>query len=170
MNDKQYTSDIVFDKAFQKIMGFYLIECPVEGASHRGVLFKDLGWRGASRFRMLERLLKAASGMNDEQWSILEKPSEVRSKSENTPLADQFIFSDQSKGRVPTFIYSIRNALAHGAFDIMNVSDKRYYYFENEYRGNLRSKMLLPEDTLIEWIKIIRTRPEYLTKKAKRKS
>lgn len=163
---KVYSSTVVFDKNFQDIVQFYLFECPVDGVSHRGTIFKNLGWYGSSRFQMLERLLKAASCMNDSEWSILDTPADVRKKSAKVTLDKQFIFSDQSKGRVPTFIYSIRNAFAHGSFDLLEIDGKRHYLIENEYRGNLRTKMVLSEDTLICWIKILKTKPEYLTKKA----
>lgn len=165
----EYSSGITFDDNFQKIVQFYLFETPIEGASHRGKTFKDIGWTGSSRFQMLERLLKSASGMNDDQWNILESQSEVRKQSKNVVRDRQFIYSDQSKGRIPTFIYSIRNAFAHGSFDILEINGERHYFFENEYRGNLRSRMLLSERILIGWIKIIKTKPEYLTKKARKK-
>ena len=165
----EYSSRITFDENFQKIVQFYLFETPIEGASHRGKTFKDMGWTGSSRYQMLERLLKSASGMNDDHWNILESQSEVRKQSKDVAQDRQFIYSDQSKGRVPTFIYSIRNAFAHGSFDILEIKGERHYFFENEYRGNLRTRMLLSERTLLEWIKIIKTKPEYLTKKAQKK-
>lgn len=166
---KKYTSKINVDEKFYKILSFYMIETPIEGTSHRGKTFKELGWYGSSRFQMLERLLKSTANMNDSQWNICDNQSEVRKKSKDVALDNQFIFSDQSKGRVQTFIYSIRNAFAHGSFDILEVNDKKYYLFENEYKGNYRSKLFLEEETLLKWIKIINTKPEYLTKKARRK-
>lgn len=165
----RYTSVIDFNKGFEKILKFYLFECPIENVSKRGKLFKDFGWKGSSRFQMLERLLKSASGMTDAQWHILDSSTEVRKESDGIAFNEQFLFSDKSKGRVRTFIYSIRNSLAHGSFKTLDISGKKYYYFENEYRKNLRSKMFLSEDTLLEWIKIIRTRPEYLRKKVRKK-
>ena len=137
----EYSSDITFDENFQKIVRFYLFETPIEGISHRGKTFKDMGWTGSARFQMLERLLKCASGMIDDQWNILESQSEVRKQSKEAACDRQYIYSDQSKGRVSTFIYSIRNAFAHGSFDILESNGERYYFFENKYRGNLRSKM-----------------------------
>ena len=62
---KEYSSTIVFDDNFQRIVQFYLFESPIDGVSHRGKIFKDYGWSGSSRFKMLERLLKSASGMDD---------------------------------------------------------------------------------------------------------
>ena len=166
----EYSTCITFDENFQKIVQFYLFESPIEGASHRGRTFKDMGWSGSSRFKMLERWLKSTSGMSDSQWNILDSPSDVRKRSRKDVAPNiQYIYSDQSKGRVQTFIYSIRNAFAHGSFDVLKNNDERYYFFENEYRGNLRSRMLLSETTLMEWIKIIKTKPEYLTKKAQKK-
>ena len=167
MIGKKYTSAIVYDENFQDIVQFYLFESPIDGVSHRGKVFKDYGWYGSSRFQMLERLLKAAAGVNDDQWNILETQSEVRSEVKKEKFDRQFVYSDQSKGRVLTFIYSIRNAFAHGAFDFVDIDGKRHYLLENEYGGNLRSAMLLSEDTLMAWIKIIKTKPEYLTKKWK---
>ena len=161
---KEYSSAIVFDDNFQRIVQFYLFESPIDGVSHRGKIFKDYGWSGSSRFKMLERLLKSASGMDDAQWNILESSSEVKRRSDGVTYDHQFIYSDRSKGKVPTFIYSIRNAFAHGSFDLLEIDGCRHYLIENEYGNNLRSKMMLSEHTLIEWIKIIKTKPEYFKK------
>ena len=116
---------------------------------------------------MLERLLKGASGISDERWQILDSSSEVEKRSSSIQRNKQFLFSDISRGRVQTFIYSIRNAFAHGSFDIIVHNDEKYYYFENDYCGNMRSRLLLSEQTLLRWYEIIRTRPEFLTKKSK---
>ena len=162
-----FMSKIAFDNNFNKILTFYLFECPVEKVSRRGQTFKQIGWKGSSRFQMLERLLKGASGISDERWQILDSSSEVEKRSSSIQRNKQFLFSDISRGRVQSFIYSIRNAFAHGSFDIIVHNDEKYYYFENDYCGNMRSRLLLSEQTLLRWYEIIRTRPEFLTKKSK---
>lgn len=160
---------VEFDENFQEIIQFYLFECPIEGVSHRGKTFKEMNWRGSSRFQMLERLLIAESGIPTNRWQILESTAEVKKRVSRMSFDDQFLVSDNSKGKVQTFIYSIRNAFAHGSFDIIERNKNKYYLFENEYRGNLRTKALLSEKTLLAWIKIIKTNPEYLTKGARKK-
>ncbi len=43
--------------------------------------------------------------------------------------------------------------------------DNGWYLLENRYRGRLKARMIISEATLLEWIKIIKTNPEYYTKK-----
>ena len=50
------------DRNLQKILFFYLLECPVEGKSYRGKTFTDFGYHGSSAFSKLKKnLLDAAT-------------------------------------------------------------------------------------------------------------
>lgn len=167
--ETKFSKKIEYDENFLKIINFYLFECPVEDASHRGKTFKEIGWKNSSNLKMLERLLKEISEIDDENWNIYDSISEVEEKSKNMDLKKQFICSDRSKGKVKTIIYSIRCSLAHGSFETRMRNKERYYYFENEYRGRMRSKIFIKEETLFQWEKIIKAKPEHYKKVSKKR-
>ena len=48
---KSFDSDIKFgNNNFQKILKFYLFECPTPGKSRRGTTFEGFGWQGTKQF------------------------------------------------------------------------------------------------------------------------
>ncbi|MDE6036272.1 MAG: hypothetical protein K2G36_10230 [Ruminococcus sp.] len=161
MNKINYTDN------FKKIITFYLFECPVEDVSKRGKTFKQIGWKGSSRLRMLERLLKNCTSINEENWIICDK-SEVENKLNNVNGL-YYIVCSKSKSGIKSIIYAIRNSFAHGSFEVKNIDGYNIYYLENHHKGHLCAKIVIEEDSLLEWIRIIKTNPEYLTKKAKYK-
>lgn len=158
---------ITYTDEFKKIITFFLFECPVKDVSHRGKTFQDIGWGGSSRFRMLKRLLKSCTTIEEEKWISCHKSDvENQLKSVNSFL---YIVCNDDKGEVPSIIYAIRNSFAHGSFEVKSIDGDNIYFFENYYKGKLRAKMVIEENALLEWIRIIKTNPVFLTKKAIKK-
>lgn len=158
---KEKWAKIEFTPKFQEILKFYLFETPVSEVSCRGKGFKEIGWSGSSRFQMLERLLKSVSKIDDSNWIFTEIDAvEKLDLIKRTDI--QYMVSSHDRGKVQSMIYAIRNALAHGSFSRMN---NGWYLFENRYRNNLKARMLIAEETLLDWIKIIQTNPEFYSKK-----
>lgn len=159
-------STIEYTEQFCKLLQFYLFDTPVENTSQRGKSFKEIGWNGSSRFQMLERLLKESSSIEDQNWIFTEIE-----KLEKLTLIQrddiQYMVSCYDKGRVRTMIYAIRNAFAHGSFSRQK---NGWYIFENHYRGRLKARMIISEETLLNWIKLIQSKPEYYTKKKRKKT
>ena len=48
--------------SLQKIVQFFLFECPVNGVSCRGKKFKELGWSGNKSFAKLKKELLSVAG------------------------------------------------------------------------------------------------------------
>lgn len=158
-------NEFKYTDTFQRLLQFFLFETPVEGTSCRGRTFKEIGWKGSSRFQMLERLLKAASDIQEQHW-ILKDIDKIEDLSIIYREDIQYVVSSMDKGKVRSIIYAIRNAFAHGSFSRM---DNGWYLFENRYRGRLKAKLIISEQSLLEWIKIIQTNPEYYVQQNKRK-
>lgn len=162
---KEEWKKIEYTPQFQTILQFYLFDTPVEGISCRGKTFKEIGWTGSSRFRMLERLLKETSEIETDNWIFAEIENVERlDLIHKTDI--QYMVSSHDRGKVQSMIYAIRNALAHGSF---LRKDNGWYLFENYYRGKLKARMLIEEKTLLEWIKIIQTNPEFYAGRKKHK-
>ena len=158
--DKKW-KEFEYTEAFQQLLRFFLFETPVEGTSCRGKTFKEIGWKGSSRFQMLERLLKTASSIDEQNW-IYEDVDKIEELAIIQRNDIQYMVSSNDRGKVRSVVYAIRNAFAHGSFSKM---DNGWYLLENRYRGRLKARMIISEATLLEWIKIIKTNPEYYTKK-----
>ena len=152
---------IQFTTEFQRILQFFLFETPVAGVSCRGKTFKEIGWSGSSRFRILERLLKETAKIEDDNWIFteIEKVGQLSLIQKNDT---QYMISSHDRGKVQSLIYAIRNALAHGSFTRGN---NGWYFFENYYQEKLKARIVIAEGTLLEWIKIIKTNPELFSKK-----
>ena len=74
-----------------------------------------------------------------------------------------FIISEsQGKKRslVDALLYSIRCGLAHGGLAIHTYKGKKVYIFENNDKRKIRGRIILKEQTLLQWIKIIESGPE----------
>ncbi len=172
---KMHKSDIPFNsKNFQAIITFYLFECPVrtynrvnkskeniedtEGQPHpkynyhfkrvscRGQSFEDRGITGATlnsfraamkRVADTDIILKAVTDMSD--LVSYEPDSEylIIRKNENNVSNTEGLF------------YCIRNAFAHGSFDI---TESKVYIFENWKNGKLNGTAKIREKTLLSWI------------------
>ncbi len=73
--NSSFKDKIVYSNVnFQKILTFYLFNCPVLGISVRAKTFSDYGWEGSSKFSKLKsQLLKAASNDLSSQYYPCEK-------------------------------------------------------------------------------------------------
>lgn len=64
------------------------------------------------------------------------------------------------RNHVLSAFFHIRNALAHGRFEIKKHGNFLYYYFEDVQRdkdgSKLTARMVLKEKTLLNWIDLIK--------------
>ncbi len=143
----------------QKIIQFYLLECPVEGVSQRGKSFKDLGYVGSKAFGALKKkLLKAATESLSENY----KPSTKDKLPENFKICEKVCYPDEycvflateRKTVMRSLFSAIRNSFAHGSFNVKTYNKTRIYYFSN-YKEYEKARIVLHESTLLSWIKII---------------
>lgn len=158
-------------KNFQRIIQFFLFECPVETykridkeketdaerenqihphynyhfhrVSHRGFSFADKELTGAKLNSFRAAMKRVAE--TDITLLAVDEINEIDLKSE-------FVIIKKNPGNVSDtegLFYCIRNALAHGSFEVLN---NKYYYFENRSGDKLKGIARLKEKTLLSWI------------------
>ena len=161
---KSFDNKITFSSSnFQKILDFYLFRCPVEGTSSRGVGFDQYGWKGAKQFAHLKKaLLKAANSDLASKYYPCKK-DELAEKfeivSNVAPVDEYCVFLRNEEDTVMQSLFSaIRNAFAHGSFSVRTYTSQgkkiKVYFFSN-YNKYLKAEIILQEQTLLEWIKIV---------------
>lgn len=161
--DKSYP---ISDKKFQKILSFYLFECPTPGTSRRAKDFEQLGWSGKASFASLKKnMLANASESLTKNYHPCKK-EELESKfklvSEVKPVDEFCVFLKHDEKTVMQSLFSaIRNSFAHGSFAIQNFKNEkkekvRVYFFSN-FDGYLKAEIILQEKTLLNWIEIIKS-------------
>ena len=149
------------NKNLQKIMQFYLLECPVEGKSHRGKTFHEYGYKGAPSFSKLKsELLKSATTSLRQNYYPCKKEDlqEIFKKCKKIGYPDEycvFLKSDE-KSVVRSMFSAIRNAFAHGSFNVKEYKGTRIYYFSN-YNDYEKARIILHEETLLSWIRVVKT-------------
>lgn len=142
----------------REIIWFYLFECPVEEVSHRGKTFEEYGFKGAPSFNSLKKaLLKSATKSLSKSY-FPSKEKELKTnlkKCESINYPDEYcVFLIHGRKVIRSLFSAIRNALAHGSFNVKSYEKTRIYFFSN-YDGYEKARIVLYEDTLLAWIKII---------------
>ena len=143
---------------FADIYRFYVIECSVEGVSRRGRSFKERG----ILLQHLNRELRQQSPFLNTEWYVLPQ-SEIEAFCERNGIQEGgslkkeiIIQTNSKKSKTENLFYCIRNAFAHGAFEMHKHNNKMYYALENRYKGKLKSRMLIQEQTLLDWMQLVR--------------
>lgn len=161
--DRKYP---ITDKNFQKILMFFLFECPTPNTSVRAKDFSQLGWKGASQFSNLKkRLLESATKSLRKHYYPCKKDElddKFKLVSSVIPIEEYCVFLKHDEKTVMQSLFSaIRNAFAHGSFAIQTYKDEsgckvRIYFFCN-YNEYLKAELILQEQTLLNWIDIIKS-------------
>jgi len=147
------------DKNFQKILNFYLLECPTDGKSKRGKTFSKYGFNGSGSFSVLKKeLLNSATKSLRKNY----KPSKKGELAENFRFVENVVYPNEycvflkndEKTVIQSLFSAIRNSIAHGSFNYKNYKGERYYFFSN-FKVYEKARIILKEETLLSWIKII---------------
>ncbi len=154
------------NKAFQRIIQFYLFECPVrtreripkkerveprdkykfrfKRVSKRGKTFEERKLDGA-RLNTLRAAMKRVTNVTMETMERDVVAPEcvgeyivIKKNEENTSITEGLF-------------YCIRNALAHGDFDV----EKGVYELRNRSGENIKGLARLKEKTLLKWIELV---------------
>jgi len=162
------SKNVYTNKNFQKILDFFLFECPNQHMSVRSHPFREHGWQ-TKYFSGLQLKLRKAS-----EPKILFHRVAIKNLFETLKLTNQLgavdctnelvIYHDSGESMV-TLFGAIRNAFAHGSYQIKTVNGTRYYCLENRtppsvsqplyFDQEVRARMVLKEKTLLSWIDIL---------------
>ena len=98
---------------------------------------------------------------NNGTYALLRKEESVEEKVNSIisnvhlgdPYYDLVVYQHKSEMTdLETFYYYIRNAFAHGAFEVINTKGGRVYKLESARNGNVKAWMRLKEKTLKKYI------------------
>lgn len=142
-----------------KIMNFYLFSCPVPGKSVRGISFAEYGFKGKKAFSALKReMLKSASISLDENYKPCKKEElgDAFYLIENvSPPNEYCVFLKHDEKNITASLFvAIRNAFAHGSFNVKSYNGVRIFFFVN-FDGYKKAQLVLQEKTLLAWIQIV---------------
>jgi hypothetical protein len=157
---KDFSSSVpLTNRNLQKIINFYLFECPVPGKSVRGKKFEDYGIKKSSAFSTLKKKMldNATPSLNSHYrpCAKADLKSTFDEMKDVHPPEEYCVFLKYDEKTVMQSLYSaIRNALAHGSFSIRRYSKTKIYFFAN-YDGYLKAEIVLHERTLLNWIDCI---------------
>ena len=152
--------DKLTNKNLQTIIQFYLFECPVEGKSYRGKSFKEYGYNGSASFSKLKTALLDSATLSLRKNY---KPSKKEELKQNYASIETVCYPDEycvflksyEKSVIRSMFAAIRNAFAHGSYNVEKYKKTRIYYFSN-YKDYEKARMVLHEETLLSWIRIIK--------------
>lgn len=167
---------------FQKILNFYLFNCPCEiesgskkkgtlkyeKVSKRAITLRQQGWAGSYLNSLMAAMKHTASGnLKYEHYKasedIKEKSDILEKGSLNDIRFEMIVISERSDMNLTSAIfYYIRNALAHGSFSTVSNGKPITYYFESAKGGNVKARIRLREETLLKWIKDFNLSPNAL--------
>lgn len=168
---------------FQKIVDFYLFNCPCEiekGAKKKGTktyikvsmrasTLRMQGWTGGHLNTLLAAMKQTSS--NHLEYCPLEGGKNIINETANieksTSMSDKhfemIVFAKRSDMNMTSAIfYYIRNALAHGSFSVISDKTRKIYYLESTKDGIVKAQIRLNEETLLKWIKDFALSPSVL--------
>ena len=174
----------ISSKSFQKIIQFYLFETPVrtrvstpknkrdpndpqskykcsfKKVSKRGITFEDRGLDGPKLNIVRSAMIRVA----DVKLIVVDNVEEVVEKA--IKEKGEFIVIWRNEGNYSVtegYYYCIRNAFAHGDFDV----DGKVYTLKNEAGGKIKGMARLKESSLLAWIDLVNMDIEEIRKAGK---
>lgn len=170
------------DPSFQKIIDFYLFNCPCEieskskdnsqkynKVSKRAESLREQGWIEGKLNTLLAAMKHTKSGHLE--YHIVNTSTsienEVKRIEKESTLSDEYfemiVITERSDmNKTGSIFYYIRNALAHGSFSYIDIDGKKIYYFECSKDNTVKAQIRLREESLLKWIKDFRMSPKKL--------
>lgn len=158
------------DKELFRIVTFYVFHSPCDKLSARRKTLQEYGWKNPWKkpYKLNIQLKEASSNFNL-LYSVdkYEKMSETLEKSNllyNFPsdfMTERICIHDSQKNQFMSVFYHIRNSLAHGRLNMINIDGECIFVFEDgsiEKKNGLfkvSARMILRKRTLLNWIDII---------------
>lgn len=184
------TSSIPLDDInFQKIVDFYLFNCPCEiekgtkkngtktytKVSKRASTLRMQRWTGGCLNTLLAAMKQTSSkcleyhSFEGEKNIINETANIEKSTSMSDEHFEMIVFVKRSDMNMTSSIfYYIRNALAHGSFSVISDKTRKIYYLESAKNGVVKARIRLREETLLKWIKDFALSPSILRSELKK--
>lgn len=151
-----------------KLIQFYVWETPVPDVSSKGVELSEYGWKKSSLLTLHAEMRKISNfpGSKNQWWisvttNEIEKELQRIGRLDNYDCSFEFAVHTVRDGlnKTEALFYLIRNSFAHGGFRKHKYEGEIYYAFENQNNGMLKGRAIFREQTLLNWIKVIKKGP-----------
>lgn len=173
---KKEIDEKYLNKKFIQIIVFYVVNSPCAGISYSGKEFKDYGWKKDmwKKPDLKNELFSVAGLIRDDTFVVAKRIDEIKKACVKGKVKKDF-HKDRSREKIVIYKANdneflsicrhIRNSFAHGRFRIYDGSNEDLIYVmedgvkhDNEFQ--VRSRMILKESTLIEWMNILKKNNE----------
>lgn len=153
-------------KNFWDIVRFYLLECPTvktekkekKRRSCRGKTLEEFGWNQNTRLKNM--MTKSSVNLTDFTWS---EDVEIKELTKEFTPPREYCVVKKKNPTSTDILVDIRDSLAHGRFHIIEHEGKKIYIFKNvnthSKDKNQNAEIVLFEETLLQWIKVIKAGP-----------
>ena len=79
----------------------------------------------------------------------------ISSVSLGDPYYEMIVFQERSDmSNAEAFYYYLRNAFAHGSFEVSSTNTGNVYFLESSKDSNVKARMRLKESSLLEYIRL----------------
>jgi len=178
-DDDYLATELNFGSNFQKIVQFYVLECPVvktgsngevERISKRGITFEEQGWKGALFHTLKAQMMEQATPSlkcNYHPCKTEDLEEMFVQVMDSVPFGEEYCVFEMTdkKGVMRSLFSSIRHSIAHADFGMKSQGGKTAYYFVNNNGGYIKAKIVLMETTLIKWIATFKSDPQRFKQK-----
>lgn len=150
-------------KEFQEIVNFYVLHTPCEGITARAMLPEDYGWKSN---RKLNVALKKEFA-DAKKILFVNKIPELYDSLGKVDLYDfpkrtgveRACIHDGKNNQFKSLFFHLRNAFAHGRFNVEMIEDGVVMYVLEDFNKNkkeITARMIFREQTLLKWMEIIK--------------
>lgn len=156
------------DANFQKIIDFYLFNCPViyrqkkgnvisyKPVSERSKTFMDQGWVNYMIPTLLSEMKRASNKLKYHILKKDDKPNDILDGYIKEDEHNEIVMFSKRDDMGDTYaiFYGIRNAFAHGSFSVIKCNEEMIYFLQSKKEKGIKTIMKLNEKTLLKWIEL----------------
>jgi hypothetical protein len=164
------------DGNFQKIIDFYLFNCPViyrqkkgkvisyKPVSARSKTFIDQGWVNHMIPTLLSEMKQTSKNLKYHILSSSEDPVSIMDYYSRDDENNEIVafLEREDMGNTYAIFYGIRNAFAHGSFSVIKCNKETIYLLQSKKEKDIKTIMKLNEKTLLKWIELFNSTVEEL--------
>ena len=147
------TKEIFETSNFNRIVNFYVFSCPVKNKNGKvccnAMTFEQLGYSRQSLIKLL-KFIKTKLNNRVCFEEILSLHPDLNLKNKNYEIIS--CVEKKEIGKTKTIFYLIRNAFAHGQFDLIS----KTYILSPSKNGKPKGFIRLKEKTLLEIIEVVK--------------
>lgn len=154
----------LFDKDLEEIITFFVFHAPCNNQSAMQKTLADYGWNAPWRlpYKLNSQLKQASTNFNlifsANNYNNMEKAlikSDLYEKFPSDLKKERICIYDKMGNQFMSIFYHIRDAFAHGRFNIFDVDNEQVFVMEDQFRKKVSARMIIKKQTLLNWIYII---------------